>query len=83
MALLSAKLLEQKALTEEKELSKERKAQIGWAKRAEKIRTYNFPQDRLTDHRIEKSFHGLEKIMQGNLDPVINALQEFQNLENR
>jgi len=79
MALLSAKLLEQKAKTEEKEFSKERKAQIGWAKRAEKIRTYNFSQDRLTDHRIEKSWHGLEKIMQGNLDPVINALQEFQN----
>ncbi|TSC55997.1 MAG: peptide chain release factor 1 [Parcubacteria group bacterium Greene0714_21] len=79
MALLSAKLLEQKEKTEEKEFSKERKAQIGWAKRAEKIRTYNFPQDRLTDHRIEKSWHGLEKILSGNLDPVIGALQEFQN----
>ena len=83
MALLAAKLAEQKALTQEKELSKERKAQIGWAKRAEKIRTYNFPQDRLTDHRIEKSWHGLEKILAGNLDPIIDALQDYQNSENR
>lgn len=78
LALLSAKLLEQKALTQEKELSKERKAQIGWAKRAEKIRTYNYPQDRITDHRIEKSWHGIENILEGNLDPIIEALGDFQ-----
>ena len=47
--------------------------QIGWAMRSEKIRTYNFPQDRVTDHRIKKSFHNIEKIMDGNLDPIIQA----------
>lgn len=79
MALLEARLLEQKREKEEKELSGKRKSQIGWAKRAEKIRTYNFPQDRITDHRIEQSWHGIEKIMDGNLDPVVEALAEFQS----
>jgi len=44
--------------------------------RAEKIRTYNFPQDRITDHRVKKSWHNIEKIMAGNLDPLINKLQK-------
>ncbi len=78
MQLLEAKLLEQKKEKEEKELSGQRKSQIGWAKRAEKIRTYNFPQDRITDHRIEQSWHGIEKVMEGNLDPIADALAEFQ-----
>src|SRR3989344_586074 len=78
LALLSAKLLAQKQEEEQKKLSSERKAQIGWAKRAEKIRTYNFPQDRVTDHRIEKSWHGLEKILQWGLSPVVESLQEYR-----
>lgn len=78
IALLSAKLLAQKKEEEQKKLSQDRRAQIGWAKRAEKIRTYNFPQDRLTDHRIEQSWHGIEKIMQGGLDPIVQALGEYR-----
>lgn len=78
LALLSAKLLAQKKEEEQKKLSQDRRAQIGWAKRAEKIRTYNFPQDRLTDHRIEQSWHGLEKILGGELNPIVQALQEYQ-----
>lgn len=78
LALLSAKLLAQKQEEEQKKLSQDRKTQIGWAKRAEKIRTYNFPQDRITDHRIEKSWHGIEKILEGDLNPIILALQEYQ-----
>lgn len=78
LALLSAKLLAKKQAEEQQKLSSERKAQIGWAKRAEKIRTYNFPQDRVTDHRIEQSWHGIEKIMQGDLDPIVEALTEYQ-----
>lgn len=78
IALLSAKLLAQKQEEEQKKLSQDRKAQIGWAKRAEKIRTYNFPQDRITDHRIEKSWHGIEKILGGELHPIVQALREYQ-----
>ncbi|OHA67064.1 MAG: peptide chain release factor 1 [Candidatus Wildermuthbacteria bacterium RIFCSPHIGHO2_02_FULL_47_12] len=78
IALISAKILAQKREEEQKKLSSDRKAQIGWAKRAEKIRTYNFPQDRITDHRIEKSWHGLEKILGGELSPIVQALQEYR-----
>ncbi|MDP3093288.1 MAG: PCRF domain-containing protein [bacterium] len=76
LAILAARLSEQKMLAEEASLSGTRKSQIGWAKRAEKIRTYNFPQDRLTDHRIKKSWHHLEGIMEGKIAPIIDELQK-------
>jgi len=76
MAILEARFLEKVVKSEEKKISDKRKTQIGWAKRAEKIRTYNFPQNRLTDHRIKKSWHNLEGIMNGNLEPIINDLQK-------
>lgn len=75
MAILEAKLLELKKRGEEEEISKKRKAQIGWAKRAEKIRTYNFLQDRITDHRIQKSWKRLKEILDGKLDLIIKALK--------
>ena len=59
-----------------KEISAKRNVQIGTAMRAEKIRTYNIPQDRITDHRIKESWHNIQKIMDGDLDPVINTLKE-------
>ncbi|MCD6402495.1 PCRF domain-containing protein [bacterium] len=76
MAILEAKLLERKRLAEIEKLSEERRAQIKRAERAQKIRTYNFPQNRLTDHRIKKSWHNLEDIMEGELDKVIKPLQK-------
>ncbi|MBI3335050.1 MAG: PCRF domain-containing protein [Candidatus Portnoybacteria bacterium] len=71
LKLLRAKLyaLEQEKLTAS--LSHERREQIGRAMRAEKIKTYNFPQNRLTDHRINKSWHNLDRIMEGNLDEIL------------
>jgi peptide chain release factor 1 len=81
LAILEARLLEKKRMEEEEKISGKRKAQIGWAKRAEKIRTYNFPQDRVTDHRIKKSWHNIEEIMDGNLEPIISALQKSGQLQ--
>lgn len=77
LAILGAKILERAREIEETKLSDKRKTQIGWAKRAEKIRTYNFPQDRLTDHRIKKSWHNLPAIMEGNLEPIFKSLQSL------
>ena len=63
---------------EEKRQSKidaERKAQIGRGGRSEKIRTYNVPQDRITDHRIKRSWHNITQIMDGDLDQVVQAVK--------
>ncbi len=76
LSILEAKLLERKEMEEIMKRGQERRSQIGKAQRAEKIRTYNFPQNRVTDHRIKKSFHNLEEIMEGELEPIISALQK-------
>jgi len=76
LAILSAKLLKEKEERETSKLGGERKAQIGWAMRAEKIRTYNFPQDRITDHRIKKKWHNIEDIMNGKLDKMLKTLSK-------
>lgn len=75
LALLRSKLywLEQEKLTNN--ISKQRSNQVGTGERAEKIRTYNFPQNRVTDHRINKSWHNLDRILEGDLDDIIIALQ--------
>jgi len=76
MSILMAKLLEKQEMEQLENLSEKRRTQIKWARRADKIRTYNFPQDRLTDHRIKKSFHNLEAIMDGRLDKLIKILNQ-------
>jgi peptide chain release factor 1 len=73
MAILEAKILEKKEMEDFGSISEKRRAQIKWAKRAEKIRTYNFPQNRITDHRIKKSWHNIEDIMNGNLELIIRV----------
>jgi len=79
LKILQAKLLERKEREEFEKMAGKRKAQIKWAKRAEKIRTYNFPQNRITDHRIKKSWKNLENILDGNLEPIIKALSKTSN----
>ncbi len=74
--MLRAKLYEIEKEKQEKQRSRERSSQIKNADRADKIRTYNYPQNRVTDHRIQKSWHNLENILEGNLEEVIKACYE-------
>jgi peptide chain release factor 1 len=74
LRVLKARLYEIERLKREEELSATRKGMIGSGDRSEKIRTYNFPQDRVTDHRIGLTVHNLPSVMSGNLDVVIDPL---------
>jgi peptide chain release factor 1 len=78
LALLTSRLAAMKEEEDAKKFSADRKGQIGTGDRSEKIRTYNYPQDRLTDHRIKESWHNLPKILDGYLEPIMEALQKFQ-----
>ncbi len=75
MSILRTRILEQRELQAQKERGDERRAQIGTGDRSEKIRTYNFPQDRITDHRLGKNFSKIEAVMDGQLDSIVTALQ--------
>lgn len=76
LAILRSRILEDRRAQEEAKLGAERRSQIGSGDRSEKIRTYNYPQDRITDHRIKKSINQIEHFLAGNLDKMINSLQE-------
>jgi peptide chain release factor 1 len=75
MAVLRSRLLKQKVDEEQAKYAAQRRGQIGTGGRSERIRTYNFPQNRVTDHRIGLTLYSLPAVMEGNLDPVITALQ--------
>ena len=74
MAMLRARLYEAEQERQVAERSQARRSQVGSAERSEKIRTYNYPQDRITDHRIGSSFHGIPRVMAGELDEIIDSL---------
>lgn len=74
LSILIAKLEAKKEEEDAKSLSNERKGQIGRGDRSEKIRTYNFPQNRITDHRIKESWHNMENVLAGDIDEIIEAL---------
>ena len=79
MDLLKAKLWEIEIQKQQEQIGKDRKIQVGTGDRSEKIRTYNFPQGRVTDHRINFTFHNLPSFLDVNLEDIINPLiQEFQ-----
>ena len=74
LSILRAKLYELQQEKTTGKITETRRAQVGSAERAEKIRTYNFPDDRITDHRINKKWRNIEKILDGELDPIVSAL---------
>ena len=74
MAVLRARVLEAEERKKQEEMSQERRSQVGSAERAEKIRTYNFPQNRVTDHRVGLTLHKLATLLEGDLDELIDAV---------
>jgi peptide chain release factor 1 len=74
MSVLRSRLLDAERRKQEEKATEQRRAQIGTGDRAEKIRTYNFPQDRITDHRIDLTLHNLPRILGGELNELIDAL---------
>ena len=81
MRVLRSRLYEMEMEKQQAELAKERKQQVGSGDRSEKIRTYNFPQNRVTDHRIGLTLHKLDSVMEGDLDELIGALRAHRQAE--
>lgn len=76
MQIMASKLIASQKEKQAAEMGQLRKSQVGTGDRSEKIRTYNFPQDRVTDHRIKESWHGLEKILGGEMGPIIKTIKD-------
>jgi peptide chain release factor 1 len=74
MTVLRSRLLERKIAEENAKYAAQRKDQVGTGDRSEKIRTYNFPQNRVTDHRIEVTLYNLSNFIEGDIDPLVNPL---------
>ena len=85
MAILRARIYEDEQRKRNSQITEERRAQVGTGDRSEKIRTYNFPQDRVTDHRIGVTFHGIQRVLDGDIDDIIdaNAVREQAGLLDR
>lgn len=74
MRVLRSRLYEMEMQKQQEALAKERKQMVGSGDRSEKIRTYNFPQNRVTDHRIGLTIHQLQEVMDGKLQPLVEGL---------
>ena len=83
LRVLKTRLYERRREEEEKKRAAERKSKVGSGDRSQKIRTYNFPQNRITDHRINLTLYQLENVLAGDLDPVIDGLMEYERQEQR
>ena len=81
MMVLRSRILDAERQKKEREIVEERRSQVGSGERAEKIRTYNYPQDRVTDHRVGQSFHNLPGIMEGDIDDIIEALAAHDRVQ--
>jgi peptide chain release factor 1 len=81
MAVLRARLFNMEQNKQSEEIDRQRRTQVGTGERAEKIRTYNFPQDRVTDHRTGSTFHNLTRVLNGDLDEIIEALLTAEQAE--
>lgn len=81
MKVLRARLLDRAQREQREQMAETKRSQVGSGDRSEKIRTYNFPQNRVTDHRIHLTLHRLTEVLEGDLDPVIEALQEADQTE--
>lgn len=81
MKVLRAKLWELEIAKRDEMIAELKSTQVGKGMRAEKIRTYNFPQDRLTDHRLNKSYHNLPTLMDGNINEIIDDLRATETLQ--
>ena len=78
LSILAARLMEKQQADLDAQAGGNKKAQIGWGMRSEKMRTYNFPQDRITDHRIGKSWHDIESIMDGKMDGIVKSFKKWE-----
>ena len=81
MKVLRARLYEVQMEEKDKERAQDRKSQVGSGDRSERIRTYNYPQNRVTDHRTGLTLHKLEQILEGNLDELFDNLTTYFNAE--
>ncbi|HPC49033.1 MAG TPA: peptide chain release factor-like protein, partial [Kiritimatiellia bacterium] len=77
LAVLKARILDQRRQAEEAKLGKTRLDLRGSGDRSQRIRTYNFPQNRMTDHRVNLTLYSLDRIVEGDLDPLLGALQAY------
>jgi peptide chain release factor 1 len=76
LSVVRARLLDMEQKKQQQELSSSRKSQVGTGDRSEKVRTYNFPQDRITDHRLSVTLHGLPQLLDGDLDHLLDLLEK-------